>query len=290
MGALLAMAPAPQRPHGSPRPVAPHRPAQPQGPHAPVDLNADLGEGFAFDAVLMPLLTSCNIACGGHYGDVATMRAAVALSREHGVAVGAHPSYPDRAHFGRVVPDLPMPALIEALVEQLDAFASVCASASVPVHHIKPHGALYHQASVDPATADAVMAALMGAAMSHSPRPALYLPEGSLLADRAQGHFEVHWEGFLDRRYRADGRLVSRTEPDAVITDPAEASAQFEGMVLRREIRTVEGATIRTSARTYCVHGDTPGAVEILKAVRAHMDALGLGAGLDLGPGARGSG
>jgi UPF0271 protein len=241
-----------------------------------VDLNADLGEGFDFDALLMPLLTSCNIACGGHYGDRATLRAAAALARGHGVAVGAHPSYPDREHFGRRVMDLGAAALRDSLIEQLELFMEVCSEVGLPLHHVKPHGALYHQASVDPATADAVMEALDRVLAVLPARPALYLPERSLLAERAEGHFPIHWEGFLDRRYRADGSLVPRTEVGAVISDPATALAQFEDMVLRRQIRTIEGAIIPSKALTYCVHGDTPGALEILTTVHAHLALLGL--------------
>jgi 5-oxoprolinase (ATP-hydrolysing) subunit A len=292
-----------------------------------IDLNADLGEGTGLDDLLMPLITSCSIACGGHFGDPETMRQALQLARQHGVKAGAHPSYPDRKHFGRVVPDLEADDLRKSLVDQILAYFKASDAEGLPVHHIKLHGALYNRAATNPDTARIVMQALdsvadktstdpgmaagspatesskstQGNPLTHQPpgasinasvmashknhvavntaplwRPALYLPEGSVLARLAASHFPLHYEAFIDRRYNDDGTLVSRTIPDAVISDPAEALAQLEGMVLRGEIRTISGRHIPCRASTYCVHGDSPGAVAILEHLHRHLSSIGI--------------
>lgn len=214
-----------------------------------IDLNCDLGEGVGNDADLLPLITSANVACNAHAGSpevvLDTLRHAVAL----GVVVGAHPGHADRAHFGRR--ELPLdPADVTDLVRgQIDWLRSLGAD----IRYVKPHGGLYHQANHQDAYADALIAAAGGL-------PIVGLP-GSQLASRA-GAFVA--EGYADRRYRADGSLVPRSEPDAMILNPAEGVRQVLAL-LDRGVRTV------------CVHGDHPDAIAFVVAVRAGLRQAGVG-------------
>ena len=155
-----------------------------------IDINADLGEGSPYDAILMPLISSCSIACGGHFGNEKTMRAAVQLAKKHKVKIGAHPSFPDMENFGRKV--LPMTAneLSESVFHQLNSFLSVCESEEVFVHHIKLHGALYNYAAIDAPTADAVLEGILATQM----RSKLYVPYGSVLAKKAENLLPLEFE------------------------------------------------------------------------------------------------
>ena len=222
-----------------------------------IDLNADLGEGFD-DAAIMPCLSSCNIACGGHAGDAASMRAAVALAVSHGVAVGAHPGFPDRPGFGRLVTTRDLVAIAALVSEQIGALAAIAAEAGVTLSHVKPHGALYHLAATD----DSVASAVARAVRRVDPGLAMYGLAGSLALPvaRAEGLHAVA-EGFADRAYLADGGLAPRGAAGALIGDPERAAAQ--AVRLAREVDTL------------CLHGDTPGAVVIARRVRAALAAAG---------------
>ncbi len=223
-----------------------------------LDLNADLGEGAGFDADLMRLVTSANVCCGAHAGSADETAATLALARRHGVAVGAHPGYPGREHFGRRNLPAPTNALYAQLVHQLAGFVAAAQRAGVAVRYVKPHGALYNQAAADPAFADVVGSAVAGWAL-----PLLGLPGSEMeKVSRLLGVPFVP-EGFADRRYRADGSLLPRAEPDAFVHDPAEAVEQIERLVRDRGVKTV------------CVHGDNPEAVAFTAAVRAGLLARG---------------
>lgn len=234
-----------------------------------IELNADVGEGCD-DAGLMPYLDRVSVACGGHAGDAASMTAALALAASHGIAVGAHPGYPDRAHFGR----RPLPATaadIRAWVSgQTEALAEQAQRLGLRLAHVKPHGALYNVAARDPAVAQAVAEAV--AAVDR----ALILIglSGSRLieAGRATG-LRVLNEAFADRRYRAVDALVSRETPDAVIHDPADAAAQAAALAGGLGVRSPEGVRLPVTADTLCLHSDTPRAVEIARAVHAALRA-----------------
>ncbi|MFO0796733.1 MAG: 5-oxoprolinase subunit PxpA [Gemmataceae bacterium] len=223
-----------------------------------LDLNADLGEAAGFDAALMPLVTSANVCCGAHAGGPAETAATLALARAHGVAVGAHPGYPDRENFGRR--NLPETSLLlyQELVHQLAGFVAAAQRAGVAVRYVKPHGALYNQAAADAAFANVFCSAVAGWAL-----PVVGLPGSEV--EKCCRLFSTPFvpEGFADRRYRADGSLVPRTEADAFVHDPAEAVAQIERLVRERGVRTV------------CVHGDNPEAVAFTTAVRAGLLARG---------------
>jgi UPF0271 protein len=220
-----------------------------------VDLNCDMGEGMDADAAIFPFISSANIACGAHAGDEVIMRRTVELAIQHGVAIGAHPSYPDRVNFGRV--DLlgaglrpeELPDLIQ---EQLHLLQQVCRSFGLRMHHVKPHGALYNRAAKDASVSELICRAVV----EFDASLLLYGLSGSEmgLAAAAAGLGFVH-EVFADRTYRPDGSLTPRTEAGALIDDTGQAVAQVLKMV--REGRVVTGGgEIAMSAQTICLHGD----------------------------------
>jgi UPF0271 protein len=224
-----------------------------------LDLNCDLGECGPADAELMPLVSSANVACGFHAGDPSTMADALALAARHDVVVGAHPGHADRANFGRVEINRTHHQVFTDCIYQLGALAALAKAAGVAVKYLKPHGALYHQAGRggDYANAVASAARLFGLAV-------LGLPGSRLEAlCQARGVRFVP-EGYADRRYRPDGTLVPRTEPDAFVHAPDEAVAQVERLVREGRVRTV------------CVHGDNPQAVAFVRAVRAALIDRGI--------------
>jgi 5-oxoprolinase (ATP-hydrolysing) subunit A len=218
-----------------------------------LDLNCDLGEGCAFDAELMPLITSANVACGFHAGDASTARAALRLAARHGVQVGAHPGYADREHFGRRELDRTDDQVFEECVYQIGALAGLALAEGVTLRYLKPHGALYNQACRDDTYARPVVAAagLFGLAVMGLP--------GSRLEAASAGQCPFIAEGFADRRYRLDGSLVPRSEPDAFVTDADEAVRQVEWLLRSRGVRTL------------CVHGDNPHALDFVRQLRAAL-------------------
>jgi UPF0271 protein len=233
-----------------------------------IDLNCDMGEGYGSDAELFALVTSANIACGGHTGDAESMVRALDLAVLHGVAAGAHPSFVDRADFGRR--ELAVePAVLAAQIEhQVRAFAEAAHTRGVRLSHVKLHGALYSLAARDPGVAAAVLGALARASECRR----LFALAGSALVPlaRAEG-FVVAEEGFADRAYRSDGTLSPRGTPGAMIADPADAAARAVRMARDGTIRCIDGSSIRVRVDTICIHGDEPGAVMTARALR---DAL----------------
>ena len=214
-----------------------------------IDLNADLGEGAGHDAELMRLITSANICCGAHAGGPEEMRATVELARREGVVIGAHPGYADRANFGRAEQELAPHAVKSLCFQQIAALVM----AGAEVRYLKPHGALYHRAMRDEGTAWGVGQAAEGFSI-----PCVGLP-GSQLEKACEAFVP---EGFADRRYRSDGALVPRGEPDAMIADVNEALEQVEWL-------------IGGGVRTICIHGDNPAALEFASAIRSALLARG---------------
>lgn len=237
-----------------------------------IDLNVDLGEGGSHDAELIAWAGSANIACGGHAGDEDTMRAAISACLSAGVSIGAHPGYEDREHFGRRPLQLTAAEVTELVRGQIRRLAGIAASMGAEIEHVKPHGALYHQADADPQIA----AAVADAVRSELPGCRFYVPPGGTL-ERAgkNAGLTVIEEGFVDRRYRLDGKLVPRGETGAVIHDPETAVAQALEIALHKQVETVGNERISLPARTLCVHGDGPDAVVLLKAVRQALEAAG---------------
>ncbi len=243
---------------------------QPMTQARSIDINADVGEGAGHDAALMPLISSANIACGGHAGDDATMAEAAALARKHGVAIGAHPGHTDRDHFGRR--ELPVtPEAAATLV--IDQVARLERIASATPRHVKLHGGLYHQVARDPRLAAAVTEAIA----ARWPGMRLITPAGSQLAGVARDHgLAVATEAFGDRGYAADGRLVPRSQPGALITNPADAAERAVQLACEGAVTAVDGTRLAITADTLCIHGDGPSAVGIASAVRTALAAAGV--------------
>lgn len=233
-----------------------------------IDINADLGEGTGNDKLLMPLLSSCSIACGGHFGNETTMTNTVQLAKKYNVKVGAHPSFPDFDNFGRKTLTMTKSELTESVFLQLIRFYAICETEAVPINHIKLHGALYNYAAIDAPTADAVVEAIVATKI----RPKLYLPFNSILAKKAENLLPLEYEAFIDRRYNNDLSLVSRKEEDAIICSKEIAWNQLRQMVLNHEVTTIEDQVHSIYASTFCIHGDTQNSVDILKYIREKME------------------
>ncbi|WP_029145628.1 5-oxoprolinase subunit PxpA [Microbacterium luticocti] len=234
-----------------------------------IDLNADLGETVdgtptADDEAMFAVISSASIACGGHAGDAVSMRAAVERSQRTGVAIGAHPAYPDRVGFGRTFVPMPPSELHAVIAAQLSALAA----AGADIRYVKPHGALYHAAGADPAQA----AALVRAVADLSERAGRAIPVlalGDALAEATDAAGLLFFrEAFLDRGYRADGRLVPRGEPGDLVHDAAVAAARAVRLAQRGEVEAVDGTVVRVDAASFCLHGDTPESVALARAVR----------------------
>jgi 5-oxoprolinase (ATP-hydrolysing) subunit A len=242
-------------------------------PGRTVDLNADMGEARGDDATLVGLVTSANVACGFHAGDPMIMRATVEAAVRAGVAVGAHPGYPDPRGFGRR--DLAAtPAEITAdVLYQIGALQAICRAAGTRVQYVKAHGALYNRAAKDTAAAQAIADATRLA----DPSLVLLCLAGSPMIDvaRAAG-VTVAEEAFADRAYAPDGSLVSRNVPGAVLSDPGVVSARAVRMVTDGVVEALGGGTVRLRADSLCVHGDTPGALELVRAVRRALTECGI--------------
>jgi UPF0271 protein len=233
-----------------------------------IDLNCDLGEGFPTDAILIPLVSSVNIACGGHAGDDAAMRAAVRLAVAGGANVGAHPGYEDRAQFGRVELNLPDDEIVASLARQVRSLIDVANEDGAVLRHVKPHGALYHRASQSAPLAAAIARAIADI----DPTLAIVSPPASQLAAACQQLGLRHVaEGFVDRRYRPDGTLVPRSSPDAILSDPTQANAQALEIIQRSHVTAADGTTIPLRVETLCVHGDGPHAAEVLTRLRQRL-------------------
>jgi UPF0271 protein len=244
---------------------------------AAIDLNADLGETVdgvptADDEAMFAVISSASIACRGHAGDAASMREAVARAARHGVAVGAHPSYPDPANFGRRAMPMDSGDLTAELIRQLKDLAA----AGADVRYVKPHGALYNHIVSDPIHAGAVADAVATLSeLRGRPLPVLGLGGAIRAAATARGlPFVV--EAFLDRGYRVDGTLVPRDQPGALLHEPDEAAERAIALARHGFVMTTEGRRIEIQAGSLCLHGDSPGAVAMANAVRAALDAEGI--------------
>jgi UPF0271 protein len=238
-----------------------------------VDLNADVGEGVGDDAGLMPYLSSANIACGYHAGNAAVMRHVIAFARRHQVAVGAHPGFQDRKGFGRR--ELTMTAAeVEGLVSrQIHTLAEAATEKGVRVTHVKPHGALYNMAA-----RDAGLAAAIARSVAAVDRTLLLfgLAGSNLIDEGRKAGLRTVSEVFADRGYRADGSLVPRTEPGAVLDDSDLVVSRALAMVREGAVLAVDGTRVPLEVETICIHGDTPGAVDFARQLRAALNAAGV--------------
>jgi UPF0271 protein len=222
-----------------------------------IDLNCDLGElgdGYPHDAELMGLITSANVACGGHTGDLHSMRETLRLAKQHCVQVGAHPSHPDREHFGRRDMDRSPQQISVDCLAQIRALVEAATAEGIVIRYVKPHGALYNQAGREPLVAGAVVRAARETNLA-----IMGLPGSALAKAAEQAGVRFIREGFADRRYLADGSLVPRSQPNALIEDVEEAVMQAEQLVRERGIESI------------CVHGDNPRAVEFVQTLRKKL-------------------
>lgn len=229
-----------------------------------LDFNCDLGEGCGDDAAIVPWITSASIACGGHTGNAASMDAAIGLCLAHGVAIGAHPSWPDKQGFGRREQAWTANEVQALMHKQLTAIAQRCQHAGAQLAHVKPHGALYNQAAADPALAQVLVAAIK----QFDARLLVFALAGSHLQQAVQqAGLAVAAEAFAERAYLADGRLAPRHMPGAVLHTWAEALAQVRQLLHSRRISTLDGGTLALEAHTLCLHGDRADAADFARAL-----------------------
>jgi UPF0271 protein len=246
-----------------------------------IDLNADVGEGFGAyrspgggrDDALLAIVTSANVAAGFHAGDPSVLRRTIRAARSGGAAIGAHPAFPDLVGFGRREMHVTPEEAEDFVLYQIAAVAGVAAAEGVRLQHVKPHGALFNMAAKDARLARAIARATA----AFDPGLILFgLPGSELLkAGRAAG-LRVAAEAFADRAYEADGSLVSRKEPGAVIHDAATVVSRAVRMVVNKAATAVDGSTVPLDVETICVHGDTPGAAELAARLRAGLEAAGV--------------
>lgn len=230
-----------------------------------IDINCDLGEGCPNDAELMRYISSANIACGFHAGDAEIMRRTVDLAVENNVAIGAHPSFPDRENFGRTSMTLPLSQVTEMVTEQISALNDICVEQGAALRHVKPHGALYNMAAKDGPLAHAV-----AKAAASFDRGLLFVgpPNSFLLAEAESLGLRTASEVFADRTYQPDGSLTPRSRANALITDLRDCLAQVTRMVREQTVVAVDGSVVPIRADTICIHGDGDHAVEFAQAIK----------------------
>ncbi|RYM33937.1 lactam utilization protein LamB [Brumimicrobium glaciale] len=235
-----------------------------------ININADLGEMAGQDEEIMPYLSSCNIATGGHVGDIDSMQRAISLAKKHNVKIGAHPSYPDLENFGRIRPKISDEDLKESLTHQLSTFYEIAVKNNVDVHHIKPHGALYHDVINDRNKAELFLNVLDDLGLKTS----IYTMKNEFLDQLGKKNHIIHNEAFIDRRYTIDLRLVSRKHPNALIENPEEVWEQLYSILYLNKINVISGEVMDIKADTFCIHGDHPNAVKILKYIKFKLEKL----------------
>lgn len=244
-----------------------------------IDLNADLGEGYGIwrlgdDEAMLDIVSSANVACGFHAGDPSTLRRVCHAAADRGVAIGAHVSYPDLVGFGRRFIDIDAGQLRDAVLYQLGALDAFAQVAGTGVAYVKPHGALYHACVTHPAQGEAVALA------AHEYDPSLAVlgaPGSPLLSFADELGMEPVAEAFADRAYRTDGTLVARTEPGAVLVDLDVVAARAVALATENRVTAIDGSPVAVRARSICIHGDTPGAVALARAVRAGLQMASVG-------------
>ena len=238
-----------------------------------IAINCDVGEGVSNEHLLMPYISSCNIACGGHYGDVKTMDNTIAIAIENNVLIGAHPSFPDKENFGRKILKMTPEALQKSIESQLLLFKSRLDLVGAKMNHIKPHGALYNLITVDVATAKIFLKAIDKYAKSVF----LYVPYNSVISRLAiEKNIRVVYEVFADRNYNSDLSLVSRNQENALITDAVAVFKHVVHMYQHQEVIAISGEKKPIIADTFCVHGDQEKALSILIYLSEHLKKQGI--------------
>jgi 5-oxoprolinase (ATP-hydrolysing) subunit A len=239
----------------------------------PIDLNCDMGEGVGNDALIMPFISSANIACGYHAGDDDTMKQAIDLALRYHVAIGAHPSFNDRANFGRTEINIPAEALYDIITAQVYALRKTAALAGARLHHVKPHGALYNMAARDASMSHTIARAVKDVDATLI----LYgLSNSHLITEAAKLQLRTASEVFADRTYRDDGSLTPRTQPNALIEDEAASLQQVLEMIQHQRVTSVSGKQVSLKAETICLHGDGQHAVQFAKSIQHTLKEKGI--------------
>ena len=232
--------------------------------HFSVDINCDMGEGMPNEALIMPFISSANIACGYHAGDAVTMQQTLELALQYDVAVGAHPSFRDKENFGRANIYLPASEVCDMVKEQIEALANIAVKYNYPLHHVKPHGALYNMATKD----EALATAICKAAFETDKNLLIYAQSGSKLTTVAHSMgLKTCNEVFADRTYQDDGTLTPRAQPNALLENEDAVAMQVLQMVMQQSVTSIDGKTIPVKAGTICIHGDGEHAVEFARCI-----------------------
>jgi UPF0271 protein len=242
-----------------------------------IDINCDMGESFGpwtmgADEQVMPNITSANIACGAHAGDPSVMRRTIQLARAAGVAIGAHPGFPDLQGFGRREIDIAVSEVEDSVLAQIGALAAIARSEGMTLQHVKAHGALYNMAARSRPLADAIARAIKAFDAS---LVMFGLPNSPMIEAARDAGLRVAAEGFADRAYQLDGSLTPRTQPGALIHDPATVVERAQRMVRGGVVQTADGREVALKIDTICVHGDTPGAADLTRRLRAALTGAG---------------
>ena len=227
-----------------------------------IDINVEVGEGINNESQLLPYVSSCNMACGGHAGNEDSMRAVIKLAKQNGVKIGAHPSFPDKENFGRKAMHISNADLYTSIKGQIRALTRILREEHAVLHHIKPHGALYYLVASNKDTALVIIEVMKSIAMPIK----LYVPYGSVIADLAlQEQIPILYEAFADRNYNDDLTLVSRQKGNSIISDAEAVYKHVYLMISQDKVKTVNGIEVAIKANTYCVHGDNPNAADLAK-------------------------
>jgi 5-oxoprolinase (ATP-hydrolysing) subunit A len=239
-----------------------------------IDLNCDMGEGFGvydigIDDLVMPYITSANVACGFHASDPATMWKTVKLAARNGVAIGAHPSYPDLVGFGRRAMNATLEEISADVTYQIGALSAFCQREGVRLRHVKAHGALYNKAADTPSVATAIAQAIK---MVDAELTMVCLSNSAMVTAAQEAGIPYVEEVFADRAYTHEGKLVSRSLDGAVLHDPDIIAQRVLTMVRERTVVAIDGTEIPLKAETICVHGDTAGSFEMIKAIRCKLE------------------
>lgn len=241
-----------------------------------ISLNCDLGEGLSNDALIMPYINVCNIACGGHYGNAKTIQQTIKLAQKHQVEIGAHPSYPDKKNFGRLSLDVSETDLIKTIQQQLKLFTKILEQQKATLHHIKAHGALYNDIVKDEQKAKIYLKALE----KYKENCLLFVPPNSIILQMArQQGFKICAEAFADRTYNDDLSLVSRKLPGAIIQQSKKALQQVLLIIERAKVISITGKKITINADTFCVHSDTENALQIVQHLYQYFNVKDTGIG-----------
>ena len=238
-----------------------------------IDINVDVGEGIGNESLIMPFISSCNIACGGHAGDFEIMRTVVKLAKQLRVKIGAHPSFPDKANFGREKLDMSCAALFKSIKEQINSLEHILHEEHGRLHHIKPHGALYNLAAVDEKVANVIVEVMKSMVLPTK----LYVPYKSVIEELAiQNNIPIVYEAFADRNYNSDLTLVSRKESNALIHNEDDVFNHVFNMISKNQVKTITGEFTKIKAQTFCVHGDNKNAVNLIRNLESRLQTHGI--------------